>query len=123
MTALEQVGPGSCSGWSGSSGDGEARRGTVLRRGLCAWLAAAALAAMVTVPGAARAGEGYDPQRAGNPLRIVYYAVYPVAFTLDWLIFRPAYYIGQCQPFRTVFGVELADENIEEETAPADDGD
>ena len=49
---------------------------------------------------------GYDPQKAGNPLKIVYYAVYPVAFTIDWLILRPAYYIGQVEPFHTVFGTK-----------------
>jgi hypothetical protein len=46
----------------------------------------------------------YDPQKAGNPLKIVYYVVYPVALTVDWLILRPAWYIGQVEPFHTIFG-------------------
>ena len=69
--------------------------------------ALAAGVALVTWLSATSAGAGdYDPQKAGNPLKIVYYAAYPVALTIDWLILRPAYYIGQVEPFHTIFGTK-----------------
>ena len=48
--------------------------------------------------------EDYDPSEAGFPLRVVTYVVNPVGVALDYLIFRPAYWIGSYEPFRTVFG-------------------
>ena len=74
---------------------------------LATWLSAAP----------AEAG-GYDPQKAGNPLKIVYYVVYPVAFTIDWVILRPAYYIGQVEPFHTIFGTQR-DPELPEPPPPA----
>ena len=79
------------------------RRADRRRSALRAVALAAALCSPLAWPGAARGAE-YDPQKAGNPLKIVYYVLYPVGWTLDVLIFRPAYYIGQCEPFQTVFG-------------------
>jgi hypothetical protein len=46
----------------------------------------------------------YDPQRAGNPLRIVAYVLHPVGFVLDYGLMRPCFWLVQRQPFRTVFG-------------------
>jgi hypothetical protein len=71
-------------------------------------LLCAALVCALGGPLTAQARDEYDPTRAGNPLKIVYYVAYPVAFTVDWLIFRPAYFIGSCQPFRSLFGREPA---------------
>ena len=62
-----------------------------------AWLLAAAIPA--------RADDSYDPKRAGNPVRIAAYAVHPFGVLLDYLIFRPAWWIGQHEPFKTLFGV------------------
>lgn len=53
----------------------------------------------------AHAGPRYDPQRAGHPLRIAAYAAHPIGVILDTLIFHPAWWIGQHEPFRTLFGV------------------
>jgi len=69
----------------------------------------------LAAPFRADARSDYDPQRAGNPLRIVYYAVYPVAWLVDVLIFRPAYHIGQYEPFHTVFGTERVPPELSEE--------
>lgn len=66
-----------------------------LLAGLTLWLAA----------GTARADE-YDPKKAGHPLRIVAYVVHPIGVTLDYLILRPAWWIGSYEPFRTLFGRE-----------------
>jgi hypothetical protein len=54
----------------------------------------------------ARAEEPYDPQRAGNPVRIAAYVAHPIGVILDYLIFRPAWWIGHQEPFKTLFGVE-----------------
>lgn len=62
-----------------------------------AWVCAAALPAGAEAP--------YDPKRAGNPVRIAAYAVHPFGVLLDYLIFRPAWWIGQHEPFKTIFGV------------------
>ena len=50
------------------------------------------------------ASDEYDPSDAGFPIRVLAYVVHPVGVTLDYLIFRPAYWIGSYEPFRTVFG-------------------
>ncbi len=48
--------------------------------------------------------EEYDPLRAGHPLRIVAYALHPIGVAIDYLILRPAYWVGSHEPFRTIFG-------------------
>lgn len=70
--------------------------------------AACALVLLASTPSLAEDGD-YDPQRAGHPLRIAAYVVHPVGFALDWLFFRPAYWIGSHQPFRAIFGRTEAD--------------
>ena len=50
------------------------------------------------------AADEYDSSDAGFPIRVLAYVVHPVGVTLDYLIFRPAYWIGSYEPFRTVFG-------------------
>ena len=48
--------------------------------------------------------EEYKPDEAGHPLRIVAYVVHPVGVTFDYLILRPAFWIGSHDPFKTLFG-------------------
>ena len=68
---------------------------------------ASALAVLVAVLAAPASGaDDYDPQEAGHPVRIVAYALHPVGVVLDWLIFRPAWWLGQYEPLRTLFGRE-----------------
>lgn len=81
------------------SGSGRTVRRTWQRAAL---VGALGLATWMSAPSAG--ASDYDPRKAGNPLKIVYYAVYPVALTIDYLILRPAYYIGQVEPFHTIFG-------------------
>jgi hypothetical protein len=66
-------------------------------------LAAALVAAGVawSVPAAA---DEYDAKRAGHPLRIVAYVLHPIGVAFDYLLFRPAHWVGHQQPFRTLFG-------------------
>ena len=65
----------------------------------------AALVAVLAAPLAAGAEE-YDPLEAGHPVRVAAYALHPVGVILDWLIFRPAWWLGQHEPLRTLFGRE-----------------
>ena len=55
------------------------------------------------LPATAEADE-YNPRRAGHPLQIIAYVLYPVGVTLDRLIFRPAWSLGQTESLRAVFG-------------------
>ena len=66
---------------------------------------AAVLVAVLAAPLTAGA-EDYDPLEAGYPVRVVAYALHPVGVILDWLIFRPAWWLGQHEPLRTLFGRE-----------------
>jgi hypothetical protein len=62
------------------------------------------LALSVAAP---RAGaDPHDPEEAGNPVRIAAYLLHPVGVALDWLIFRPAHWLVNREPFRTIFGHE-----------------
>jgi hypothetical protein len=46
----------------------------------------------------------YEPSNAGNPLRIAAYALHPVGVIYDYLLLRPAFWVGSHEPFRTLFG-------------------
>ena len=48
--------------------------------------------------------DDHEPRRAGHPLRIAAYVLHPVGVLIDTLVFRPAHWIGNYEPFRTVFG-------------------
>ena len=58
---------------------------------------------MAAMPATAVADE-YNPRRAGHPLQIIAYVLYPVGVGLDRLIFRPAWSLGQKEPLRALFG-------------------
>jgi hypothetical protein len=59
----------------------------------------------LTICSAALADD-YDPQQAGNPLRIIAYVLHPVGVLLDYGLMRPAYWLVQKEPFKTIFGSE-----------------
>jgi hypothetical protein len=46
----------------------------------------------------------YDPQRAGNPIRIAAYILHPVGVLLDYGLMRPCFYVIKREPFSTIFG-------------------
>ena len=63
---------------------------------------------LITVSASAWAGTTrYNPRRSGHPLRVIAYALHPVGVIVDTLIFRPAWWVGTHEPFRTLFGVEI----------------
>ena len=63
---------------------------------------------LLGAPGLA-AADDYDPERAGNPLRVVAYVVYPVGVLVETLIFRPAHWLVSHEPLQSLFGHEDAD--------------
>ena len=69
------------------------------RRLVAAGLAAVAIG--FAMP--ASAGD-YDPEYAGHPVRIVAYVLYPVGVLIDYLVLRPAHWLGSREPFSTIFG-------------------
>jgi hypothetical protein len=64
---------------------------------------ALAVAAVLAVAGPARADD-YDPGRAGHPLRLIAYALHPVGVAIDYLLMRPAHWLVEKEPARTIFG-------------------
>ena len=46
----------------------------------------------------------YKPSDAGHPVRIAGYLLHPVGVVYDYVILRPAWWVGSYEPFRTLFG-------------------
>ena len=68
--------------------------------------AVAALVVMLLActPGpAAAAPDEYDDMQS-NPLQIAAYLIYPVGYTLEWLVFRPFHYLVSRPSLEPVFG-------------------
>ena len=82
------------------------RRRRVMRRSR-GWALVALLVVAMSSPALADRAR-YDSKKAGHPLKIAYYVLYPVGFIIDVVVLRPANWLGQREPFRTVFGVEAA---------------
>ncbi len=59
----------------------------------------------LAVPSLAQAAE-YKPRRAGHPVRIVAYALHPVGYILDRLIFFPAWWMAQWEPLGALVGMK-----------------
>ena len=66
--------------------------------------AAVALALLGFALAAPAAADDHDPLYAGHPLRIVAYVLHPVGVIIDFLILRPAHWVGNHEPFSTLFG-------------------
>jgi hypothetical protein len=60
--------------------------------------------ALLAAPAAA---DEYDARRAGHPLRVAAYVLHPIGVTLDYLLFRPAHWVGSLPVIRTLFGHEI----------------
>ena len=75
-------------------------------RGLARRFVGALLALAVLGLAGPAAADRYDPKRAGHPLRILAYVLHPVGVTVDYLVLRPAHWIGSHEPFSTLFGHE-----------------
>jgi len=76
---------------------------TTLRR-LRRPVAGGLLALGLLVSASPAAADEYDPTYAGHPLRIIAYVAHPIGVAFDYLLFRPAHWIGMHEPFKTIFG-------------------
>ena len=63
-----------------------------------------ALAVLLLMAALPAQADRYEPERAGHPLRIVAYVVHPLGVMLDYLILRPVHWVGEHEPFATLFG-------------------
>jgi hypothetical protein len=62
------------------------------------------LAAGIALGASAARADEHDPQEAGNPVRIAAYVLSPIGVAFDWLVMRPAHWLVNREPFRTIFG-------------------
>jgi hypothetical protein len=75
-------------------------------------LVALMVASMVAVTAhVASADERYADEQQyedafSNPLRLAYYVIYPVGFTVEWLVMRPFHYIVSRPGLDRVFGYQ-----------------
>lgn len=51
----------------------------------------------------ARAHDAYDDSQT-HPLRVIAYAIHPVGFALEWLVFRPLHFVVSHPRAERVFG-------------------
>lgn len=80
-------------------------RGASRRLRGAAGAAALVLALLVAAAPSARADD-HDPERSAHPVRIAAYILHPIGVVLDFLIVRPAHWVVEREPFRTLFGHE-----------------
>lgn len=52
------------------------------------------------------AADDYDDKSSGHPLRIIAYVLHPVGVAIDYLLLRPAHWLGSQEPLKTIFGHE-----------------
>lgn len=70
-----------------------------IRRGM-----GAALAVVLLLSATPAMADRYQSDRSGHPLRIVAYIVHPIGVLLDYMIMRPAHWVGGHEPLATIFG-------------------
>ena len=74
------------------------------RRGFAALLLATLLFATSATTAPPAAADGYDPEMAGHPLRIIAYVLHPVGVVIDYLLMRPAHWLISQEPIQTLVG-------------------
>lgn len=77
---------------------------SILRNRAVACLAALTLALMIAVAPTPAAADQYDSKLAGHPLRIAAYVLHPVGAILEILIVRPAHWLINREPVKTLVG-------------------
>lgn len=80
----------------------EPRAGRSIRRGVAFGL----LVAMLVASASPAFADRYDKGKAGHPLRIAAYVLYPIGALLDVLITRPAHWLISQEPFKSSVGHE-----------------
>jgi hypothetical protein len=61
------------------------------------------MAALGAAPSPA-AADSHDPQNSGHPIRVAAYILHPVGVVIDTLIFRPAHWLVNHEPWMSLFG-------------------
>ena len=75
-------------------------------------LVALMVASMVSVTAhVASAADRYADEQQyedafSNPLRLAYYVIYPIGFTVEWLVMRPFHYIVSRPGLDRIFGYQ-----------------
>lgn len=75
-------------------------------------LVALMVASMMTLTArVASAEERYEDEQQyedafSNPLRLAYYVMYPIGFTVEWLVMRPFHYVVSRPGLDHVFGYQ-----------------
>jgi len=77
---------------------------TQLSRMPRATLAAVIMALVLALTAPTAQADEYEADRAGHPVRILAYVLHPFGVALDYLVFRPAHWVGHQEPFKTLFG-------------------
>ena len=67
-------------------------------------LLACALAFFLLCAALPAAADDHEVEHAGHPLRIVAYMMHPIGVIIDYVLLRPFHWIGNHQPFKTLFG-------------------
>ncbi len=67
-------------------------------------LTALALALGLALAATPAAADEYHADEAGHPLRVLAYVLHPVGVVIDYLIFRPAHWLGHKEPIKTLVG-------------------
>jgi len=60
--------------------------------------------AMIIAAASPAFADRYDKRRAGHPLRIAAYLVYPIGALIDVLVMRPAHWLISQEPFKSAVG-------------------
>ena len=64
----------------------------------------AAIAAVLLLGAGPAAADRYEADRAGHPLRVLAYLAHPLGVAVDYLFLRPMHWVGNHEPFSTIFG-------------------
>jgi hypothetical protein len=65
-----------------------------------------ALAMIAVASASPTLADDYDEKSSGHPLRIIAYVLHPVGVAIDYLLLRPAHWLGSREPLKTIFGHE-----------------
>jgi hypothetical protein len=69
-------------------------------------LALLALLALGPLDPAIGRADDHEPREGAHPVRIAAYVLHPIGVILDWVLVRPAHWLVEREPFRTLFGHE-----------------
>jgi hypothetical protein len=74
-------------------------------------LVALMMASMISASAHAATDDRYADEQEyedafSNPIRLAYYMIYPVGFTVEWLVMRPLHYVVSRPGLDRVFGYQ-----------------